>query len=477
MRPYFFLLTLVLSTEVFAQKDYQLTVTPSQQTVNAGRSATYTVTAVPSGGFKKSVSLSLQLSPPSSDVTATLASSVLAQGSSTTLTVNTSASASAQTVQMVVVGVAGKRTRSVLASISINVPQFSLSITPPTLSVVQGERVRFTISTQGEPDFNRDVVISANTQPTVGFTLSKTTLRPPTDSATLEVGTEGLPVGTYIVNIAATAGNIARQASASFTVTPRPPAAGTARLRVNEETINIRADEEGHVLVTGQVENFGDGDAIFVEVTIKVFKQGNRLVETRSTFINGFPAITSSGVFIRTALPRGKKASFQRVFDVAYLFESQTVEITINFLQDNGLRAPQANLVVLSLQRTVNQFGGSNYSVRVRNNGTVTARAPQVIIDGFNRADQLFNVVIAGKGELSDTLAPGAERTFTAFDKLDFNQTRINESHCIWIDDGARTFADEPDFGSLTGLALQEKLYQYNLLQKLTHQFILKYLK
>lgn len=477
MHRYLLLVMTLLFTapQVFAQKDYQLVINPSQQTVNAGRTATYTITAVPTGGFKKVVNLSVQLSPSTTDATALLSSSVLAQGGNATLTVNTNAFANSQSVQLLIVGVAGKRTRSTLATLNINVPQFNLSVTPSTTSVVQGEPAKFTISTQGETDFNREVTLAANTQPTIGFTLSKTTLQPPADSATMELPTAGLPVGTYIINIAATAGNIARQATVNFVVTPRPPSAGTARLRVNEETVNIRADEVGHILVTGQVENFGDGDAIFVQVNFRVFREGNRLIETGSTFINGFPGITSTGLFINTSLPRGKKASFQRSFDAAYVLDSQTVEVTVTFTQDNAFKAPQADLVVLNLQRTINQFNGSNYSVRVRNNGRVAARAPQVVIDGFNRADQIFNVVLAGSGELSDTLAAGAERTFTALDKLDFNQTRVNEAHCIWIDDGARTVA-EPDFGGLSGRELEQKRFQYHTMQKMAHDFFVKYL-
>ncbi|MBL8151187.1 MAG: hypothetical protein JNN15_14770, partial [Blastocatellia bacterium] len=232
------------------------------------------------------------------------------------------------------------------------------------------------------------------------------------------------------------------------------------------------SDDIGHLLVTGQVQNVGDGDAIFVNVTIRAFGQGGRLLETQSTFVNGFSGITSTGLFINTTLPRGRAASFQKDFAIAFLGDTQRVEFSITFMADQ-VNAPRANLAVTSLTRVINAAGGSDYMARVRNTGTVAARGPQVIIDGFNRGNQLFNVVIAGNGDLNDALQPNQERVFMASDVLDFDQTRVNDAHAIWIDAGASTITD-PALLELKGKAFEEKRNELIEMQKLTHKFILK---
>ncbi len=79
--------------------DFTLSVSPASQSVQAGQSATYTVTATPTNGFNQDITLSTYLLP--SGVSGTLNPSVITGGSGTsTLTITTAPSSSTSTVQI-----------------------------------------------------------------------------------------------------------------------------------------------------------------------------------------------------------------------------------------------------------------------------------------------------------------------------------------------------------------------------------------
>ncbi|MEW6733067.1 MAG: hypothetical protein AB1489_17200 [Acidobacteriota bacterium] len=463
------LFLLSMSPATFAQKDFSLNINPPTQTLNAGRQATYIVSAQPINGFKKPVSLAVNVSPPSADVTISLSSTTISQGSSATITVNTSALANTQNLSISIVGRAKNKVRTTQANLTINAPQFNLLIDPPTATVIQGDVMSFMIRSQGEQDFARDIALNIVATPAIPFQISKLTLSPPADSATLQFVSNNIPVGAYNVTVIATAGQIQRTGSITLTVLPKPTV-NMPDLRVILSSVNLRADEVGHLVVTGLAQNVGNGDAIFVKVNIRVFDNANRVIDSGSTFVNGFAGQTSTGLFINTTLPRGKIASFQKIFDVAFVSDSQRVDFAFDFQADT-VRAPQADLVVLSLDRTLNPLRGSNFSVRVRNNGKVGARAPQIIIDSFDRANQVFDIVLAGSGADSDILQAGQERTFTASSALPFDQTRVNDAHAIWFDSTSFTV-----FESLVGLQgreLERKRNELSEMQRMAHNLLL----
>lgn len=467
-----FIFLLLLSTPAWAQKDFSLNISPPSQTINAGRQAMFTVTAQPVNGFKKPVALNLQVNPISSDVTVSLASTVINPGSSTTLIVNTSALANAQGVSITITGTAKNKVRSAQASVTVNVPQFNLTVDPPSAVVLQGDKIGFNIKSQGDTDFARPISLNVNTTPVVGFQLSKNVLSPPNDSATVTFDTAALAPGGYVVNIAGNANGIQRSVATAFTVIPKP-ASGNANVVVLQPSVNMRADNLGHLLITGLVQNTGTADAAFVNISARAFDKNNNLVETVNSFVNGFPGLTSTNVFTSTTLPQGKKASFQLIFNFAFFSSVSRVDFAITFTQDK-IAAPKANLVIDSLTRTISVQKGSNFSVVVRNTGTVSARAPQVIIDSFDRANQIFDVTVAGVGDANDLLAPGQTRTFTASNLFPFDQTRVNDQHAIWVDATGNSIVIAESTEGLTGFELQKKQNEIVRKQRLAHRLLLQ---
>ena len=83
--------------------DFTLSISPASQSVQAGQSATYTVTASPLNGFNQNITLSLN--PLSSGVSGTLTPSVITGGSGTsTLTITTSTSTPTSTWNLAITG-------------------------------------------------------------------------------------------------------------------------------------------------------------------------------------------------------------------------------------------------------------------------------------------------------------------------------------------------------------------------------------
>lgn len=100
--------------------DFSLRLEPSTQTIIAGRTATYTVTAVAANGFSQSVSLSLGGKP--ADGTASFAPAAIVptlSGAKSTLTVGTTTSTSPSTYSLTVTATAGGITHTASAALVV----------------------------------------------------------------------------------------------------------------------------------------------------------------------------------------------------------------------------------------------------------------------------------------------------------------------------------------------------------------------
>ncbi len=470
------LFLLVFSQTVWAQKDFSLNLSPSNQTISAGRQTAFTLTAQPINGFRKPINLTVVTSPSSPDITATLSSVTISPGANITITVSTTATANAQNVSIIVTGVGKNKTRSVSGNLTVNVPQFNLTVSPPNAIVLQGDPINFTIRTQGEPDFARQVSLSVMTTPNIPTQLSKQTLSAPSDSATLQFPSASTPIGSYNILIVATAGQIQRTATVTLSVMPRPGGGDSpkALVQVIPGSIILRANNQGKLQVTGLVRNNGSADAAFVRVILRVFNQANNNLETDTVFVNGFSGITSTGIFTQTTLAQGRSASFNRLFDLPFLSDTLRVEIGLDFMTDT-ITTPRATLVIDSLTRSLNNLRGSDFVVVVRNAGTVAARAPQVIIESFNRSEQVFDVTIGGIGDLSDSIAAGQTRTFNITNnETDFDLTRINTQHAVWVDGTTATTIINQSVEGFFDRDLENKRNDTFEMQRLAHLLRLK---
>src|SRR2546425_12170246 len=116
--------------------DFILSANPASQSVVQGAGTTYTVTITPSGGFT-AVTFSVSGLPGG----ATASFSPNPASASSTMTVGTGAATPPGSYTLTITGASGTLTRTTSVTLAINpapVPDFSLSATPASQTIVQG---------------------------------------------------------------------------------------------------------------------------------------------------------------------------------------------------------------------------------------------------------------------------------------------------------------------------------------------------
>lgn len=186
--------------------DFVLSATPPALSIATGQSATVSLLATPVNGFTGSV---VVIAPSVAGLAFSPSSATLAPGVPQTFTVTAGPTATPATATATfsgtAAGVAGPRTVGVTIAITAApVADFTLSATPPALSVAQGESRPVTVSAQGLNGFNGAILVTA--PGAAGVTFNPATF-------TLAAG------GTRVVTVTASAAAVPSALSLTFTAT------------------------------------------------------------------------------------------------------------------------------------------------------------------------------------------------------------------------------------------------------------------
>jgi uncharacterized membrane protein len=193
--------------------DFSLSANPSSQTVSAGGAASYSVNIARVNGFSGTVTFSVSGLP--SGATGTFTPDL--ETGSSTLTVTSGASTPAGTYPLTITGVTGSLTHTTAVSLTVNVPDFSLSATPPSQTVDQGASGNYSVTINPTNGFASGVTLSISGLPTGAS--SSFTPNPATGSSTLTVSTgASTPAGTYPLTITGVSGSLTHTAAVSLTV-------------------------------------------------------------------------------------------------------------------------------------------------------------------------------------------------------------------------------------------------------------------
>jgi subtilisin family serine protease len=210
-----------------ATPDFSLSASPTSRTVVRGAGTTYTVTVTPSGGFTGTVTFSASGLPAGATLSFT-PPSVTTSGNSTG-TVTTSSTTLAGTYPFTITGTSGSVSRPTSVTLVVQAPNFSLSASPTSRTVVRGAGTTYTVTVTPSGGFTGTVTFSASGLP-AGATLSFT---PPSvttsgnSTGTVTTSSTTTPAGTYPFTITGTSGSLTRTATATLVVqqssSPPPP--------------------------------------------------------------------------------------------------------------------------------------------------------------------------------------------------------------------------------------------------------------
>jgi subtilase family serine protease len=210
--------TTTVAVTVNPAPSFTLAASPASLTLVQGNSATSTITVTGQNGFSGGVTLSASGLP--SGVTAAFGTNPTT--GSSVLTFMASTTASTGTTAVTVTGTSGSLTATTTVAVTVNpAPSFTLSASPGSLTVVQGNSATSTITVAGQNGFSGSVTLVASGLPS-GVTAAFGT-NPTTGSSVLTLtASSTATTGTATVTIKGTSGSLSATTTVAVTVNPAP---------------------------------------------------------------------------------------------------------------------------------------------------------------------------------------------------------------------------------------------------------------
>ena len=158
--------TVTLTVTAPAQPSFTLSASPASVSIQQGNQGSSTITSTISGGFNSAISLSAA-GVPSGTTVSFNPQSIPAPGSgNSTMNITVGASTAAGTYPITVTGNGGGVQQSTTVTLTVtDPPSFTLSASPASLTMQQGDQGVSTITTTGSGGFNGAISLSASGMP------------------------------------------------------------------------------------------------------------------------------------------------------------------------------------------------------------------------------------------------------------------------------------------------------------------------
>jgi len=201
---------------------FTISASPTSVSAAQGSSGKSTITTAVSGGFSSAIALTASGQP--TGVTVSFSpTSIASPGSGTsTMTMAVASTAAAGTYTITVTGTGGGITHTATVSLTVTAPAFTISASPTSDSVAQGNSGKSTITTAVSGGFSSAIALTASGQPTgVTVSFSPTSIASPgsgTSTMTMAVASTAA-AGSYTITVTGTGGGITHTATVSLTVT------------------------------------------------------------------------------------------------------------------------------------------------------------------------------------------------------------------------------------------------------------------
>jgi len=223
-------------------QDFSLSASPASLAISQGSSGGSNIALTALNGFSANVSLSASGLP--GGVTA--AFNPATATTSSTLTLTASASAAIGTATVTITGTSGSLTHQTKITLTVNPSgSFTLSATPNSLTIAQGNKSTSSISVNHLNGFSGSVGLSASGLPsgvTASFNPSSTSS---TSTLTLTASSTAA-IGVATVTISGTSGSLTSSTTISFAVTAGPNFA----LSASATSLSIGRGAQGTTTVT-----------------------------------------------------------------------------------------------------------------------------------------------------------------------------------------------------------------------------------
>jgi uncharacterized membrane protein len=202
--------------------DFSVSASPPSQTVVAGDGTSYSVATSTVGGFSGSIDLSVGGLP--SGATGAFAQAGIAGAGTSSLSVTTTAATPPGSYPVTITGTSGAASHSASVTLVVNpAPDFSVSASPPSQTVVAGDATSYPVTTSAVGGFNGSIDLSVSGLPSgaSGAFAPANVLSADTSSLSVTT-TAATPAGSYPVTITGTSGALSHTASVTLVVNPAP---------------------------------------------------------------------------------------------------------------------------------------------------------------------------------------------------------------------------------------------------------------
>ena len=237
--------------------DFSISTTTNSQTVVQGGSTSYTANIGAANGFSSVVSLSVSGLPAGASGTFSPAS-ITGSGNSS-LSVATKSTTPAGSYTLTITGTSGSLTHSTTVTLTVNPsPDFSLSATPSSQTVVRGNSTSYTATIAAANGFNSAVSLSVTGLPTGATGTFSPTSVTGSGSSTLNVtAASTTTAGSYTLTIKGTSGSLSHTASVTLVVS-----AGQANFTLSaapgSQTV-VRGNSTSYTATVGATNGFNSG--------------------------------------------------------------------------------------------------------------------------------------------------------------------------------------------------------------------------
>ena len=245
-----------------SKPDFTISASPSSQTVSPGGKSSYTVSVTRLGGFTGAVSLAVTGLP--SGATGSFSPNPIGSSqSSSVLAVTTSTSTPAGSYTLSITGTSGKLTHSTSVTLVIQkgqTPDFTLSVSPTSQQLLQGDQTTYTVSVVSVAGYTSAVTLSVSGLPN-GVTGSfapnpvSPTPTPGTKSTLTLSAASNAATGSFTLAITGTSGSLVHSQQVALAVLQSVSFSISGDANTSKLYIGLRTPVDP--LVSNPYSNFG----------------------------------------------------------------------------------------------------------------------------------------------------------------------------------------------------------------------------